>query len=87
MRIYNEIGSAEELGRYLATNSWSGAKDRVISALEDGTYDDLVEELYDLLENCNPELSECDLNDEVWFGDIFNRDLEEDEDEEDEEEE
>lgn len=82
MRVYNEIGSAEELGRYLVNNSWSGAKDRVISALEDGTYDDLVEELYDLLEDDNFELSECELNDEVWFGDIFNRDLEEDEEKE-----
>lgn len=65
MRVYHEIGSAEELGRYLATNSWSGARDRVVSALEDGTYDDLVEELYDLLEDDNFELSECELNDEV----------------------
>lgn len=84
MKVYTEIYDGEDLARYLRTNSWSGAKDRIDSYdwnslisecnryLSENDYDDL-------------ELSETELNDVVWFDDnYFNNEEDEDELEEDE---
>ena len=81
MRVYVDIESSEELARYLQDNSWSGARDR-INSLDYGT----------LLEKCNvlldyfSECSDTELNDEIWFGDLFNEEEEDEEEEEEEEE-
>ena len=67
MRIYIDIDNNEALARYLQENSWSGARDRVNSM----DYKTLLEKC-DVLLDYFSECSETELNDEVWFGDLFN---------------
>ena len=83
MKIYTEIETGEELARYLQENAWSGARDRITSL----DYDDLVSKCEELLSYMD-ECTDTELNDEVWFGDLFNEEEDDDneEDEEDEEE-
>ena len=76
MRVYINIESNEELARYLQNNSWSGARDRINSL----DYKTLLQKCNVLLDYFS-ECSDTELNDEIWFGDLFN---EEEEDEEDE---
>ena len=76
MKVYIDINDKEELARYLQANAWSGARDRINSM----DYETLLEKCDVLLEYFS-ECSETELNDEVWFGDLFNEE-EEDEDEE-----
>ena len=76
MRVYINIESNEELARYLQNNSWSGARDRINSL----DYETLLQKCNVLLDYFS-ECSDTELNDEIWFGDLFN---EEEEDEEDE---
>lgn len=78
MRIYVDIESSEELARYLQENSWSGARDRIKSL----DYETLLEKCETLLE-CIDECSETGLNDEIWFGDLFNEEEEEEKEEDD----
>lgn len=73
MRIYVDIESSEELARYLQDNSWSGARDRIKSL----DYETLLKKCTVLLD-CVEECSETQLNDEVWFGELFNEEEEED---------
>ena len=75
MKVYIDINDKEELARYLQANAWSGARDRINSM----DYETLLEKCDVLLEYFS-ECSKTELNDEVWFGDLFNE--EEDEDEE-----
>ena len=67
MRIYIDIDNNEALARYLQENSWSGARDRINSM----DYKTLLEKC-DVLLDYFSECSETELNDEVWFGDLFN---------------
>ena len=76
MKIYIDIDNNEELARYLLANAWSGAKDR-ISSLD---YETLLQKC-DVLMDYISECSETELNDEVWFGDLFNEEEEEKEEE------
>lgn len=82
MRVYKDIETIEELARYLQDNSWSGARDRIRSL----DYETLLQKC-DVLLDCVEECTETELNDEVWFGDLFNEEEEEEEKEEEEEEE
>lgn len=82
MRVYVDIESNEELARYLQDNSWSGARDRINSI----DYKTLLKKCETLLE-CIDECSDTELNDEIWFGDLFNEEEEEEKEEEEEEEE
>ena len=66
MRIYIDINSNEELARYLQANAWSGAKNRVNSV----NYETLLQKC-DVLLDYIDECSETELNDEIWFGDLF----------------
>ena len=77
MRVYKDINDIEELARYLQDNSWSGARDRIKSL----DYETLLQKC-DVLMDYFDECSETELNDEIWFGDLFT----EEEEEEDEEE-
>ena len=77
MRVYVDIESGEELARYLQDNSWSGARDR-IKSLDDETLIEKCNELIYYFDEC----SETELNDEIWFGDLFNEEEEEEEEEE-----
>lgn len=74
MRVYIDIDSSEDLARYLQDNAWSGARDRIRSL----DYDTLLEKCETLL-SCVEECSQTELNDEIWFGDLFNEEDEEDE--------
>ena len=67
MRVYIDIDSREDLARYLQDNSWSGARDRIDSL----DYETLLQKC-DVLMDYISECSETELNDEVWFGDLFN---------------
>ena len=78
MKIYIDIDNNEELARYLLDNAWSGARTRVNSL----DYDTLLQKCSILLDYFS-ECSETELNDEVWFGDLFNEEEEEEEEEED----
>ena len=73
MKVYININSNEELARYLQDNSWSGARDRINSM----NYETLLQKCDVLMEYFN-ECSETELNDEIWFGDLFNEEEEED---------
>lgn len=84
MRVYKDINSIEELVKYLKENSWGGARDR-INSLDYETLLQKSEVLLDYFSECSEtELNE--LNDEIWFGDLFNEEEEEEEKEEEEEE-
>ena len=72
VRIYRDIDNNEELARYLQANAWSGAKNRINSM----DYDTLLQNC-DVLLDYISECSETELNDEVWFGDLFNEEEEE----------
>ena len=72
MRVYKNIDSKEDLARYLQDNAWSGAKNRVDSL----DYETLLQKC-DVLMDYISECSETELNDEVWFGDLFNEEEEE----------
>ena len=72
MRIYIDINNKEELARYLRANAWSGAKDRVNSM----DYETLLQKCNVLMDSIS-ECSETELNDEIWFGDLFNEEEEE----------
>ena len=74
MRIFIDINNNEELARYLQANAWSGAKNRVDSL----DYDTLLEKCNVLLDYFS-ECSKDELNDEIWFGDLFNDEEEEEE--------
>ena len=82
MRVYVDIETSEELARYLQENSWSGARDR-ISSLD---YETLLQKC-DVLMDYFDECSETELNDEIWFGSLFNEEEEEEEEEDEDEEE
>lgn len=79
MRVYINIDNSEELARYLQDNSWSGARDRIKSL----DYNTLLEKCEILLE-CVEECSQTELNDEIWFGDLFNEEEEDEEEDENE---
>ena len=72
VKIYIDINDKEDLARYLQANAWSGAKNRVNSM----DYDTLLQKC-DVLLDYISECSETELNDEVWFGDLFNEEEEE----------
>ena len=72
MRIYIDINNKEQLARYLLANAWSGAKNRVHSM----DYETLLQKC-DVLLDYISECSETELNDEIWFGDLFNEEEEE----------
>lgn len=76
MRIYIDINNKEQLARYLLANAWSGAKNRVHSM----DYETLLQKC-DVLLDYISECSETELNDEIWFGDLFNEEEEEKEEE------
>ena len=76
MKIYIDIDNNEELARYLLANAWSGAKNRVDSL----DYETLLQKC-DVLMDYISECSETELNDEIWFGDLFNEEEEEKEEE------
>ena len=77
MRIYIDIDNSEDLARYLQANAWSGAKNRVNSM----DYETLLQKC-DVLLDYISECSETELNNEIWFGDLFNEAEEEKEEEE-----
>ena len=77
MRIYIDIDNSEDLARYLQANAWSGAKNRVNSM----DYETLLQKC-DVLLDYISECSETELNNEIWFGDLFNEEEEEKEEEE-----
>ena len=79
MRIFINITNKEELARYLQDNSWDGARDRINSL----DYETLLQKC-DVLLDCFSECSDTELNDEIWFGDLFNEEEEEEEEEDDE---
>ena len=72
MRVYKNIDSKEDLARYLQDNAWSGALSRINSR----DYDTLLQKCGVLMDYIS-ECSETELNDEVWFGDLFNDEEEE----------
>ena len=74
MRVYVDIKSSEGLARYLQDNSWSGARDRIKSL----DYETLLQKC-DVLLDYFSECSDTELNDEIWFGDLFNEEEEEEE--------
>ena len=76
MRVYIDINDREDLARYLLDNAWSGARTR-INSLE---YDTLLQKCGVLMDYIS-ECSETELNDEVWFGDLFNKEEEEENEE------
>lgn len=80
VRVYKDINSIEELASYLRVNSWSGARDRINSL----DYETLLQKC-DVLMDYFSECSETELNDEIWFGDLFNEEEEEEEEEEEDE--
>lgn len=72
IKIYQEINSVDELIKYLYENTWSGGRDRVNAAKADGTLKDKATELYQLLNEYYPkDVSDVQVNDIVWFDDIF----------------
>ena len=77
VRIYRDIDNNEELARYLQDNAWSGARDRINSM----DYETLLQKC-DVLLDYISECSETELNDEIWFGDLFNEEEEEEEEKE-----
>ena len=79
MRVYRDINNNEDLARYLQENSWSGARDRINSL----DYDTLLQKC-DVLLDYFSECSETELNDEIWFGDLFNEEEEEEEEDDNE---
>ena len=72
MKICIDIDNSEDLARYLQANAWSGAKNRINSM----DYETLLQKC-DVLLDYISECSETELNDEVWFGDLFNEEEEE----------
>ena len=64
----------------MQANSWSGARDR-INSLDYGTLIEKCNVLLDYFSEC----SETELNDEIWFGDLFNEEEEEEENDDDDE--
>lgn len=69
--ITNTINDAADLMNYYESNAWSGARDRVSTAIEKNIFEDVCSYIWESVQDMDT-ITDTQLNDILWFDEVVN---------------
>lgn len=80
--ITHTINDVTDLMEYYEDHAWSGAKDHVTAAIEKDIFRDICCYIWDCIQDTD-SITDTQLNDILWFDEVVNDMIYDDEEEED----